>query len=268
VSLSPAVSVILRDLGVEATVVGRHGYEMVLSEFLPVCGDQAGIDLERLIAVNPDLVITQWGRRSLPERLQTMATKHGWQLHDAVLLSLDDIRREVPALSHLVRQAGGPDSSAQAAALAAEMDRAWSIRGAGFRGAGRVLLLADAAPPSVLGPGSFHHQILEAIGGLPAVSAGNAFQELTSEDVVALAPDAIILIMPRSPGAPPRASGPHTPQEALLLLGNLGVLDIPAVTTKRVAVIDDPLAHTPSTAMIALADEMAKVLAGWSPQAK
>jgi len=261
VSLSPAASVIVRDLGLASSVVGRHGYEMVLDETLPVCGDQAGIDLEAVLAASPDVVITQWGARELPPRFVQLAGKHGWRLHDANLMTLDDIRREVPALAGLVRDAGGPDAGPRSEELTAEMARAWSKRGEGFAKAGRVLLLADVSPPAALGPGSFHHQILEVLGGVPAVLTGNAYQQLTVEDVLAINPDGVVLIMPRSP----RTEGTdRTVAEAMAMLGRLGALDIGAVKSRRVTVIDDPLAHTPSTAMIGLADELAERLGEWT----
>lgn len=260
VSLSPAVSVILQDLGVAPNVVGRHAFEMVLNESLPVCGDQSGIDLESLIAVKPDCVIMQWGTRELPPRLTQQAMSDGWVLHDAKLLTLADIRREVAQIALIVHRGGGPDATAKSQELQKAMDRAWTPRGEGFASAGRILLLADTSPPSALGPGSFHHQLLEAVGGIPAIATGNAFQELTIEDVLAIAPDGIILIMPRSPRT---TASVRTPDEVMAVLGRLGSLDVPAVRNHRIEILDDPLAHTPSTAMIGLADEMARVLEGW-----
>jgi ABC-type Fe3+-hydroxamate transport system substrate-binding protein len=43
----------------------------------------------------------------------------------------------------------------------------------------------------------------------------------------------------------------------------LAKLDIPAVRRGRIAIIDDPLAHTPSTAMIGVARAMARALEPW-----
>jgi hypothetical protein len=51
---------------------------------------------------------------------------------------------------------------------------------------------------------------------------------------------------------------------ALAALGGIARLDIPAVKRARVAVITDPLSLTPSTAMIGVAGEMARILKGWS----
>ena len=44
VVLSPALGVMLTDLGLAGHVVGRHGWDTLLDQSLPVCGDQTGLD--------------------------------------------------------------------------------------------------------------------------------------------------------------------------------------------------------------------------------
>ena len=65
-------------------------------------------------------------------------------------------------------------------------------------------------------------------------------------------PDSIVLILP---GAEPLA-----PKERL---GRLGTLDLRAVNDGRVLILNDPLGQTPSTAMIALADDLARGMLAW-----
>lgn len=47
------------------------------------------------------------------------------------------------------------------------------------------------------------------------------------------------------------------------MLGRIGTLDIPAVRAGRLALIDDPLSLTPSSAMIGFANELAGILEAW-----
>ncbi len=256
VALSPAIAVILRDLGVADRIVGRHAFDLVLDRSIPSCGDQAGIDYEALITTRPTHVLLEWGSRPLPERLTQLAQNNGWTLRSYPLLSLADI----VACAGAVAEESGAEP-ARASELLDRMDAAWSLRTTDLTRAGRVLLLGAVAPPSALGPGSFHHQILARIGGTPAITEGAPYITLDAEDVLRLAPDAIILILPRAPGTP---ASTHGSSGVIRLLGRVGTLDIPAVKTGRVALIDDPLAHTPSTAMIALADEMARILGAWA----
>lgn len=258
VSLSPAIAIVLRDLGCQNLIVGRDGYDMILPKSVPVCGDFShGIDYERLLQVQPTHILLQLGAGPMPGRLRDLASEHTWELTDFPLLTLDDIRAATITLSHeFVKDKAPPP-------ILDTMDRAWSRRGAGFEGAGRVLLLAATDPPSAFGPGSFHHQILDRIGGTPAITEGSPYITLDAEDLLKLKPDAIILILPRSPEAP-SLPAPATPEQVRAVLGRLAQLDIPAMKNSRLAMIDDPLAQTPSTAMIHLADEMAGILAGWN----
>jgi ABC-type Fe3+-hydroxamate transport system substrate-binding protein len=247
------VAVILRDLGLAGRIVGRHGYDLLLDPAIPSCGDQSGLDYEALLRVRPTHVVMERGAAGPPDRLLRLAEEHGWLVRAYPMLSLADIRACVDDVADLF--------GVSSAAVDSRMDAAWSRRDGLF--SGRVLLLAAVDPPAALGPGSFHHQILERLGGVPAVAAGNPYVTLDAEDVLRVSPDAVLLILPRAPRAPPRARA-VTPNEVLALLGRVGRLDIPAVRDGRVALIEDPLAHTPSTAMIGLADEMARVLQGWA----
>jgi ABC-type Fe3+-hydroxamate transport system substrate-binding protein len=260
VVLSPAAALIVRDLGFERLVVGRHGADMVLDKSLPVCGDQNDIDPEALVRADPTIIITQWGSRALPARLTDLARDRGWTLHEAELLSLDDVIREVRDIGQLL----GPQGEESARHLRLRLESTWSPRGpdhGAFTGAGRVLLLGEITPPGAFGPASCHHQVLTRIGGTPAITAGNAWINLDREDLARLAPDGIVLVLPRPPAS--RAAGPIVGRDAVSRLGRLAELDLPAVRLGRVAVIDDPLALLPSTSMASFADDLASILAPW-----
>ncbi len=256
VAMSPAIGVMLRDLGLSGLVVGRHGFDMVLSSGIPACGDETAIDYETLLRVQPTHLLFQSNARGLPDRLRDLAARSRWTLVEYPLLELDDVARCVPDLGQRF------GAGAQAAELLERWSAAMSPRGDPLRQAGRVLLLGGMSPPSAMGPGSWHYQILERLGGVPAITEGSAWITLDAEDVRRLAPDAIVLILPRPPHAPP---GPPLPQSELIsVLGRVGTLDIPAVRSGRVALIDDPLAHTPSTAMIGFANQLAEILTDWA----
>ncbi len=247
--LSPALAVTLRDLGLESQIVARHGYDMILPKSLPVVGDQAGIDYEALLRADPTHVLLEWGSRDLPPRLTQLARERGWEVRNYPLLTLDDIRA---AVRNLPRDLNSPPASARADELRARMDQAWKRRPGLRARAGRTLLLYSIDPPAAAGPGSFHAQLLEAIGGEPAIAEGAPYITLDAEDIRRMNPDSIVLILP---GAEPLA-----PKERL---GRLGTLDLRAVNDGRVLILNDPLGQTPSTAMIALADDLARGMLAW-----
>lgn len=272
VSLSPAVGIMLRDLDLAKYAVGRDRDDMVLSKALPVCGDQSEPDYEALLRVNPTHILMQWGARELPGRLVGMAKEHGWDVRNYALLSLDDIKTAATDINQEIGF-GYSARAGHAAGLRGNIDPgphppvfgrmgdAWTPHPGALGAAGRILLLGSVDPPGVVGPGSFHHQILERIGGTPALTTGGAWVTMDAEDVLRLKPDGIIVLSPRPVGAPPA----HPSAEELRAkLGRVGTLDIPAVRNGRIALIDDPLCLTPSTAMIGVAEEMRGILEGWA----
>jgi len=263
VVLSPALAVTLVDLGLESHIVGRHGFDYVLDKDVPVCGDQAGIDFESLVEARPTHVLTEWGRRPLPDRLIGLADEQGWVVRNVELLSLEQVAASVVEMATLFDgwiDARRPALEEAPDAEAQEMvERMVPRRERAFEG--RVLLLWPTNPPAAVGPGSFHHEVLERVGGVPAIESGSAYIELDAESVLSLAPDGIIVISPRGVGEAP-ASVEWPDVEALL--GVVATLEVPAISDRRVAVIDDPLALTPSTAMIDFGREVRAILEAWS----
>lgn len=264
-ALSPAVAIIVRDLGYEREIVARHAFDMVLRPEIPVAGDQADLNYEALLAVAPTHVFTQWGSRQLPDRLTSLASEYGWTLHETTLLTIDDLRREVRGIDAALR----PDQSGPSPACAAllrRLDDSLRHRESATR-AGRVLLLAGIDPPGALGPGSWHHEALVSTGASAAINEGSPWITLDHERLIALAPDAIVLLKPRTPGTPPPRGGVEAPllgAEVSAHLGRLASLDLPAIKNARLAMIDDPLALTPGTNLIDLAEQMGSILDAWS----
>ncbi len=259
VALSPGIAVMLRDLGLADRIVGRHSFDRVLPRSLPSCGDQTGLDYEAILRLNPTHILLQQGVTDVPARLTELAVQHAWDVRVYALLELDDIDRCVRDLRARFMARPGDGESA-------ELEQRWRdamrFRGDHLASAGRVLLLGGVSPPAAFGTGSWHHQILERLGGRPAIMDGAPWITLDAEDVLRLSPDAIVLILPRAHDAAP---GPApTAAELKNMLGRVGTLGVPAVRSGRIALIDDPLAHTPSTAMIGLADELARILEDWS----
>lgn len=254
--MSPAIAIILRDIGCERLIVGRHAWDMVLDPAIASCGDQSGIDYEVLLGVKPDIILTQWGSRAPPERLTRLTEEHGWELIDLSLLSLDEVIQSTEALERRFeawRDPGDPFPSQRLRDIGRNQPTRPEI--------GRVLLLASVNPPAAVGPGSFHDDILRRLGATPAINRGGPYIDLDAEDVLALAPDAIVIIAPREPRSAPAPS--PTSDDLLARLGPLASLNIPAIASGHIALIDHPLAHTPSTALADFAAELDRILDQW-----
>lgn len=273
-ALAPAIAMLVSELGLRDALVARHAYDAFADQSLPTAGDQSGIDYEALLRSAPTHVLLQWGNRELPEPLVRTARERSWTLKSFALLTLDDIPRAADELATML----APSVDARRARdLHERFARAFARRDAiDPARVGRVLLLYSTDPPVALGPGSWHHQLLERLGARPAIVEGSASMSLHAEDVLRLAPDAIVLVRPRSAQAPPAGapaapSGARSSQDSAVsrearvaLLGPLAKLDLPVARSGRVLLLDDPAALTPGPNLIALADQLAETLIAWS----
>jgi ABC-type Fe3+-hydroxamate transport system substrate-binding protein len=277
VALSPGIADIVRELGGEKLLVGRHAFDRWSDQSLAICGDQVGFDYEALLRVKPNVVLVQWGVRELPERLLELGKANGWRVVNVPLLTLEDIDlAAVRVWQDLVLPALNGD--ALVANPQSDGPR-WPGRPIGFFVRGfdaqsdphaskfeqTVLLLYSSDPPTALGPGSYHHDILLRLAGKSAIETGGPFMKLDAEDVIRLAPEAIVLIQPRDAGKPAHAS----PMDAASLrerLGVLGKLDIPAIKNGRVALIDDEMALIPGLNLQRVGERMREILRAWSTE--
>jgi ABC-type hemin transport system substrate-binding protein len=255
VALSPAIGIILRDMGLGDRVVGRHAYDQFLPKNIPACGDQSGIDMERLISRHPTHVLTQWGTRDLPENLLTQARERGWVVANIEILTLADISRAVVTIDQVVSPAGSAAPSEGALSLVKKLEAALTPDPTPPTAAGRVLLLASTSPLAALGPGSCHHEILLALGGTPAIAEGAPYVYLDAEDLMRLDPDSIVLVLPRSPGAVRFRMDPA------MMLTTVADHGLRAIDEQRVELIDHPEALIPSTSMIHFAAQLRTSLA-------
>lgn len=255
VSLSPAGSKILIDLGLEDAIVGRHNFDRAANADVPPVGEQGAIDYEKLLSIEPTHVIVQTDSQSMPARLTQIAGEAGFEIVNLTrTLTLDDVQRATRQLE---------DRFAPGAGLAEQLARAIEPRADGRPGWGTVLIAMQTAPTvDILGPGSAHHELIERLGYTPAITEGKPYMPTDAEDVLAMDPGVIVLVMPRAPGeqAAPSDWRP-SPEE----LGSLAGLGMRAVDSGRVVLIDDPLALLPSTAFIGVSDQLERRLGALGP---
>ncbi len=272
-ALAPAIAVTLRDLGHEDIIVARHDFDLICSDSIPKAGSSLGWDLEALIAARPTHLVMQRSETApIPDTLTAAAETHNWTIMARPLDTLDDVANLADDLRYLI---DGPPERDPAILDATEslahtqpserLARAWRDRGPVADRAGRVLILGSLDPPAAMGPGSFHHQLITRMGMTPAITDGAMWIELDYEDLIALAPDSILVFSPRQRPDDARFGLPEPTigDSALETLGPIADLPIPAIDAARVAVIDHPLALLPSTALADVALEIERVLESW-----
>ena len=282
VALSPAIGVMLRDLGFEDSIVGRHAYDTALSKSIPAVGSHLDIDYELLIGLDPTEILIERTSVDIPERLATLAQSHGWVIISYELKTLDDIANTIDDLylkfvgfhdeprsdDSLFDLRIDPTKKFDVELPSARLANAWSPIGSSASKAGRVLVLAGIEPPGAMGPGSFHAQLIERLGLTPAIVDGGMWQELDFEDLIELAPDSILVFAPEPASTDPNAliGEPTTMswEEIVDRLGGMGDLPLPAIEHHRVAIITDPLGLLPSSSLARVADEVREAVEGWN----
>lgn len=276
---SPAIGVMLRDLGFEDAIVGRHAYDNALSTTIPVIGSHLDIDYELLITLNPTDLFFERNTIVIPDRLTALATEHGWTIWTYQLNTLDDIATTMDDL--YLKLVGFPDQLVDtkdpfdlpidpSARLdielpSARLAQSWSTMGRVAKSAGRVLVLAGVDPMGAMGPGSFHGQLIERMGISPAIVQGGMWQELDYEDLIELAPDSIIVLSPKAVRAMDLIGEPQgfSWDQIRDRVGAIADLPIPASMNHRIAIIEDPLGLLPSSSLAQIADQIATIVRNW-----
>lgn len=244
--LSPGIATILGELGLTPLVVARHGFDDWSDPALPIVGDQSGMNYEALIAARPTTVLIEASAAGPPARLTELASERGFAVVTVPMLSLADLRSATTALGE---RFGAPHERIDG--LVARMDAAWSSSGEDKEAAPRVVVLLSVDPPQVLGPGSAHYQVVEAIGGVGLPREGMAWIPMTVEGLIAMDPDAIVLLRPEG--------------EANASIADLGALDgapMAAIREGRVLVVTDRWVLLQGVPMIEFANELRRWLDG------
>lgn len=251
VSMSPAVTQMIVDLGKQDRVVGVGQFDPLADEpDVAVVGDYSTIDHEALIALNPTDVFIQPTADGAARALYDLGDRHGFKVHAYQIEKIADIRRV------LVNATGSGVSTtllaedegielldridAQLNAIAAEV---------GTEPRRPTLLLVGLNPITAAGPQTFLGEMLILAGGQNVLSGDAAsYPVLDKEKLAALAPELIVIVHGEA-GLPPDALPPA-----------LADLDIPAVTEGRVAWLADAQALLPSTTVPRITAKLAKLL--------
>ena len=261
VVLSPALASMMRSLSLDHAIVGRHNYDRWTDTTIPACGDNTALDYEMLLSVRPDVVLIEESAQPTPGRLLELAGEKGWAVRRVAVLTLSDVRAAFTSTwNAVVRDAGAEPGEPDALRAAlAEFDEACAPNDDRWPDEGGILIAMPGRTLGVLGPGSYHQELLERIGGIPAISQGAPFISMDAEDVAELAPRAIVLIHTAEPGAEPNTRL-ASDAESEALLGAVTRLGVPAVDRGLIAIVDHPLAIVPGADAAAVARELARAI--------
>jgi iron complex transport system substrate-binding protein len=188
-SLSPALTSTLVHMGWKDRVVGRTPWCAGVDQ-VPVVGSLLEVDLERLSAVKPDLIVVQATAAGVPGVLVQAAAEHGWRVVQVPCTSLAQVRSLETALAEAARApAPATDTSARWAKVLQPLDAA-------PRQSPCVLLFASD-PPQAFGSDAYLAEVWKAWGGA-AVPSQAGHPSMRMEDLFALQPRTVTLIGPEA----------------------------------------------------------------------
>lgn len=184
VSLSPALTHTIEELGGRACVVGQTPWCGI--EGVPAVGSLEDRNLEAIAGLRPTLVVRQ---SSLPDPgLERVAAECGASVVSIRLDSVADVRESIRVLAAVL-----PPPAAGARAAVLERLAAPGTAGNAEVTADPVLFLYASDPPAAFGRGTYLDDLWTSLGGRNAVEA-RGYPAMTPEDVVRLRPSAIVCI--------------------------------------------------------------------------
>jgi len=188
VSLAPSMTESLHAIGAGPLLVGRttHCDRPAEVRSLPSVGGYAEPDVERVLGLAPTLVVGERGPAgpSLEERLRG----HGIATFFPPTTTVAEVGAMLVGLGQRVgRAAEGEGARANLEASIARI-ASWSRE----RPSVSAVMVFDAKPLFVAGPGGFPDELLRLAGGTNAVTGGGAFPTLDVERLLALDPAVIV----------------------------------------------------------------------------
>lgn len=191
VSLVPSATGILISLGAQDRLVGRTDFDDdERLEHLPSVGGGLHPSLERLVALDPELVIRFEGEqdRATPQALDRAGIPHLGVRPDRI----DDIGEMIRILGRVVRR--GDRARELWTRIEDDLDRIAERVADAPRP--RVAFLLGGNPPWVAGPGTFLHEILEIAGAhnVMADSDASLYAPVSVEELVALDVDLVLVV--------------------------------------------------------------------------
>ncbi|MEX1016964.1 MAG: ABC transporter substrate-binding protein [Phycisphaeraceae bacterium] len=264
VSLAPGLTQMVVDLGLGDQLVGVGEHDAAAPAGLPVVGNYADVNTERLIELAPTHVLTLATVREAPRRLRDLAAAGQFELVAYPFpYEIDDVRQTLhrdgdapapgstdaspPPLGELL---GVPERGRE---LSQQMiDRLEQLRAiTADRDRPRVLMVIGSSPIMASGPGTVHDELLGWIGARNAAHASSVTAPTYDrESLLAVSPDVILLLSPGSP-----ALADDDPR-----LAPLQGLPIPAIEEDRVHVVNDPLTLLASSSLPRVAAAMAEAI--------
>lgn len=248
-SLVPAATDLILCMGAGDHLAGISNYDTDRPQLagLPRVGDYQSVDWERLDVIRPQILIVFQKPDRIPEGMHQKADALGIRLINMQTDRLDDLFAGWKTLGQVLNE---PQKAQEAIEqLRGRLDRV-RRQTAGLPPV-KTLLVMDTAARAVIGPDTYLDDLLTIAGGTNAAGEfSNRYPEIDPEKLKALAPDAIIQLLPDA-----------TPQVLEQTRSRWQSLtDLPAVKNGRVLTLTDWYVLQPGCHVGELAERFAEFL--------
>jgi len=242
--MSPALTAMLVDLGLEGRLVGRSSFCETPNGDIPVIGDLLDVHWESLVRVRPTHVLVQGKPEHVSPEVLHVAGDRGWELLAYPLVDASDIKEAMQRLPIDLELGGGDAEYAlqRAAEFSVRVDNGMSSPVDAAAGQ-KVLLLTPGEQMLGWGRATYLSEVMEKLGAVNSLQF-TGWRQLGAEEIVRSDVDCIILA----------SSGPvEIPSE---LLGHMKSMD----SQPRIAVLVHPDLLLPSTQLPELIEAMRATL--------
>lgn len=241
VSFSPALTAMLFDLGLGDHVVGVTSQDTLpAGQSRPVVGDAFSVNTEAVLAVKPDLVLTQVNPAAFDAVVRIQPSL---RVEYVRIETLDDIRL---AMQRLGRLAGNEQvGKAAAGEFQYKLDQVRRKVAGLDRPA--VAFITDFERLGSAGAGTFIDQLIDVAGGRNVAGRYTGWVTLTLESLIAEAPQVIVTQAP---------AAQHEQVQAFWARHS----QLPAVQRKQFFAVSDPNWTIPTARMADLADALADMI--------
>jgi len=200
-SLSPAATDLIIGIGAGNHLVAVSDFDEDRpgADELPHIGDFDHVDWEKLAAVSPKVLVTQFGDR-MPIGLRERCSQLGISLVDVRLDVIADVYREADRLGDLL---GEQDQEREAVADLKQRLAAVAKEAQNFPPVRAAVAMGEGGSVSLIGPRTFHDELLTIAGGVNvAADLGKPYVNVDREQLAALSPDVVLDLEPSPPATP------------------------------------------------------------------
>lgn len=248
-SLVPAATDLILCIGAGDHLAGISNFDHDRPELagLPRVGDYQSVDWERLGVIRPQILFIFQKPDRIPEGMRQKADDLGIRLINVRTERLEDVFAAMKMLGDELNERDKADAAI--GRLRSRLDRVHQ-RVAGLAPV-KTLFVFDAAARNVVGPDTWLDDLLTLAGGTNAAAEfNNRYPEIDPEKLKALAPQAIIQLLPEAT--------PQVLQQAQKRWESLTGLD--AVKNERIRTLTDWYIMQPGCRVGDLAEQFADFL--------